>query len=93
MTPVSVALNVSVSLEPALLDWIWKEPLILSVPLAPLYLPTPPVTWATPVTVTVVGALSAAAQALVAEDETTLSSSFEPPPVIDPVPDSGSQVL
>jgi len=39
--PVSVALNESLSLDPAVVDWIEKLPLKLRVPVAPLNLPVP----------------------------------------------------
>jgi hypothetical protein len=53
---VSVALKASLSLDPAVVDLISKEPVTLRVPVAPANLPVPLMTVADPVTVTAVGA-------------------------------------
>ena len=68
---MSVALNESLSLEPAVVDWIEKLPLKLSVPVAPLNLPVPLRTVATPFTVTGDGAALLTAHAWVLDEETT----------------------
>jgi hypothetical protein len=88
-----VAVNESLSLDPAVDDLIENEPAIERVPFAPAYLPVPLSTEATPFTVTLVGALSPAAQACWLEEETTLMWITEPPPRMVPIPEKGSHVL
>jgi hypothetical protein len=89
--PLSVALKLSLSLDPAVVDLIENEPVTLSEPLAPANLPVPLTTVAVPVTATVVGAAESDAQALLV----VASVSFRvlPPPLKMPVPLIGSQVL
>ena len=89
--PVSVALKLSFSLDPAVVDLIENVPLTLRVPFAPANLPVPLVTVALPVTETVVGAAESAAQAF--EVVASVRCSVEPPPLRVPVPLIGSQVL
>jgi len=90
--PVSVALNESLSLDPAVVDWIEKLPLKLRVPVAPLNLPVPLKTFATPLTVTGDGAALLTAHAWVWEDETTCN--FNPlAPASAPAPEKGSHEL
>ena len=92
-TPVSVALKASLSLEPAVVDLMENEPVNLRVPDTPLYLPRPPVTLATPFTLTEVGALSPAAQAWDEVGSMIVSMSLLPEPTSTPLPVSGSHVL
>src|ERR1700722_11382046 len=89
---VSVELNESFSVEPAVVAWIEKEPLKLSVPVAPLNLPVPLRIFATPVTVTGVGAALLIAHAWVLDDDTTLNFKTLAPASV-PDPEKGSQVL
>jgi len=89
---VSVALNESLSLEPAVVDWIEKLPLKLSVPVAPLNLPVPLRTVARPFTVTGDGAALLTAHAWVLDEETTRN--LRPlGPASAPAPEKGSHVL
>ena len=88
--PVSVALNASLSEEPAVLDVTLKDPLKLNVPETPLYLPEPPVTFATPFTLTLVGVLVPAAQPWELAEVTTWNINLLPAPVMLPSPDSSS---
>ena len=84
MFPVMVSVNAALSLEPASVDLMLKVPLAFKVPLAPEYLPVPPVMTALPTTVTPVGAASPSAQALALGSTFTVMV-FPPPPNV-PVP-------
>ena len=88
--PFSVALNESLSLEPAVFEATLNEPLNVRVPETPLYLPDPPVTVATPLTLTLVGVAVAEAQPWDFDDVTTLNVNLLPDPVIEPSPVSSS---
>ena len=61
--PVSVAMNESFSEEPAVVDWMEKDPENFKVPETPRYFPVPESTLAVPLTSTTVGAAWPTAQA------------------------------
>ena len=75
--PLTSIVNAAVSLAPPL---TLKTPETLRVPVAPAYLPVPPVICALPVTLIVVGADSSSAQPLADVSNETLSV-FQPPPI------------
>jgi hypothetical protein len=82
--PVSVKVRAVVSPNPAWFDLTAKEPVAFSVPVAPAYLPVPPVIVAVPVRVTVVGDAPSAAHPLVLELKVTFN--VLPPPLKTPEP-------
>ena len=62
--PAIVKVRGLLSLEPAAVDLIENEPVTLRIPVAPAYLPVPPVITALPVISTAVGASASFAQPL-----------------------------
>ena len=82
--PLRVILKAFVSLFPAVVDLIAKLPVTFNVPVAPAYLPVPPLITAFPVIAIVVGASASSAQALADESNETLS--VLPPPLRVPEP-------
>ena len=91
--PVIVAVKPSLSDDPAVVDLTWNVALKFKVPVAPLYLPVPAVTVATPlVTVTGVGVVESAPQAWAefADWGETVIDNVEPPPERVPLPLMGS---